>query len=251
MEANAYILVSASQSVPDLDEKYRRWHEEEYVPCLIQDTNLLAATHYEIIRGLGDPTHPGLAEPEGGYGKYLTIYEFESEESCRSFESGAEMNKALEKAKKTWQNGEVIIKFQAQYRLRGSWAGQKQAKIGLIHITGVVVPEEADEAFNYYFHNYTIPTLIQNPRLLGADSYQLVSGLDYPVAPFLLEHKGEYPKYYNIYKLEGPESFKIYEHSNEMLTNNKNFAKYAEGWPPGTFKVAIRVQYVIKKAWGQ
>lgn len=249
MGASNIILVYGTESIPDLDEQYSKWCEDEYIPCLLEDANLRAVIHYQIIKGLSDPTHPGLAEPKGGYPKYLTVYEFESEKSCRAFQNGQAIKKAAEKANQTWTNSEIIVKFQAPYKLRGSWVGQKQAKVGLIHITGVVIPEEANEAFNYYFHNYTIPTLIQNLNLLGADSYQLTGELNPPASPFVLELEETIPKYYNIYKLEGPETFKVYEHSAEMSTNNKNFAKYAEDWPPGTFKVATRVQYAVVKEW--
>ena len=249
MKAKNFMLVCASESLPELDEKYDKWCEKEYIPYVFGDFNLLVAGHYKIVRGLSDPTHPGLAEPEGGYAKYLTIYEFASEESYHAFENGPEMKKALASANKNWKNGEIVIKFQAQYKLRGTWLGQKKAKVGLIHITGVEIPEEADEAFNRYYHENTIPTMIKNPNLLRADSYQLVKGISRSVSPFITEHKGNYPKYYNIYRLESLEAFQVYEHSTEMITNNKNFAKFAEAWPPGTFKIVIRAQYLPLKIW--
>jgi len=249
MEAKPFMQVVAIESIPELNKKFREWYEVENLPCLFEDPNLSAVCHYQIIKGLSDPTHPGLAEPKGGYAKYLTIYGFESEASYRAFENGLEMKKVLANAIKTWKNGEIIIKFQAQYRLRGTWLGQKKAKVGLIHITGVEIPDEADEAFSRYYDGNIIPTVIKNPNLLGADSYQLVEGINHSVSPFIIEHKGKYPKYYNIYKLEGPEAFRVYEHSAEMITNNKNFAKFAEAWPPSTFKVVIRAQYVPIKTW--
>lgn len=251
MATHNFIMVCGSESPSELDDKYNKWLTQEYIPNLFKDSNVLAATHYEIVKGLSDPTHPGLAEPKGGYAKYLTIYEFENEEKYRAFENGSAMKEALAKASKTWQNGEITIKFQAQYRCRGSWMGQRQAKAGLIHITGVVVPEEADAAFNGYFHENTIPTMIKNPNLLKADSYQLIKGLNSSVAPFGFKHEGEYPKYYNIYELEGPEVFSVYEHSTEMLTNNKNFAKFASAWPLGTFRLVMRAQYVLSKTWAK
>ena len=244
MEAKPFVQVVAIESIPELNKKFREWYEVENLPCLFEDPNLSAVCHYQIIKGLSDPTHPGLAEPKGGYTKYLTVYGFESEASYRAFEDGSEMKKVLASAVKTWRTGEIVIKFQAQYRLRATWLGQKKAKVGLIHTTGVEIPDEADEAFRRYYDVDIMPTVIKNPNLLRADSYQLVEGINHSISPFIIENKGKYPKYYNIYKFEGPEAFRVYEHSTEMITNNKNFAKFAEAWPPGTFKVVIRAQYV-------
>jgi len=244
MEAKPFVQVVAIESIPELNKKFREWYEVENLPCLFEDPNLSAVCHYQIIKGLSDPTHPGLAEPKGGYTKYLTVYGFESEASYRAFEDGSEMKKVLANAIKTWRTGEIIVKFQAQYRLRATWLGQKKAKVGLIHTTGVEIPDEADEAFRRYYDVNIMPTVIKNPNLLRADSYQLVEGINHSISPFIIENKGKYPKYYNIYKFEGPEAFRVYEHSTEMITNNKNFAKFAEAWPPGTFKVVIRAQYV-------
>lgn len=249
MIAKPFMEVVASESLPELDEKYNKWYEEMHIPSLLQNPNLLNVDRYRIVGGLSDPTHPGLAEPKEGYAKYLTIFNFENEEGFKAFDSSPEMEEALANATQMWKSGEVTVKFRAQYELRGIWEGKVKAKTGLIHITGVNVPPQADEAFNHFYHEMTIPTMIANPRLLGVDSYELVKGLARIDYPFAIEPESGYPKYYNIYKLENPESFRVYEHSHEMTTNSKNFTKFSESWPPGTFKVAIRVQYIPIMSW--
>lgn len=251
MVAKSFIQVMASESLPELDEQYNKWCEEVQIPGLLKSASLLAARRYQIIRGLSDPAHPGLAEPEGGYGKYLTIFEFSNEDGFEAFNNSTEKEEVLTDTVKTWKRGEIAVKFEALYRLRGTWEGKVKANSGLIHITGMVLPSEAEDAFNRFYHENTVPTMLGNPKLLGVDSYELVKGIFSTEYPYAIESKAEYPKYYNIYRLESPQEFQAYEHSPEMHTNSANFAKFAQSWPPGTFQIVIRAQYLPIGTWGK
>ncbi len=240
MSAKPFLQVIASEALPELDEKYKKWCEEVYIPSLFENPNLLIASHYEIVSGISAP-HPGYVEPEAGYAKYLTIYEFGSEEGFKAF--GQEMERTLSNATKTWESGEVTIEFQAQYKLRNTWEGKRKAKVGLVNTTGVVLPPEAENAFYQYYCEKAIPTVLANPKLLSADSYELVEGLTCKNLPFT------YPKYYNIYKFESLEAFRSFDHSEEMLTNNKSYTKFLESWLPKAIKGVIRAQYLPLKTW--
>jgi len=251
MEVKPLIQVIASESLPELDKRYSKWCENIQIPALLRNPNLLCVSRYRIIVGISDPSHPGLAEPKEGYAKYLTIFEFENEEAFKTFDRSPEMEEALANEIQTWESGEIVVKFRAQYRLRYTWEGKVKAKVGIIHTSGVNIPPEADETFNRYYFEKAIPTITGNPYLMGVDSYELVKGLARSDYPFTIEPKGGYPKYYNIYKLESVEAFRAYEYSHEMTTNSRNFTNFAESWPPGTFKVAIRAQYIPIGSWAR
>jgi len=249
MAEESFIQLITSDSLPEVDDQYSKWCEEIQIPGLFKNANLLAVKRYRIIRGLSDPTHPGLAEPEGGYSKYLTIFEFADERGFADFDNSLEKKEVLANTIKTWKHGEITVTLEAQYRLKGIWEGKIKADIGLIHITGIVVPPEAEEAFNGFYHENTVPTMLENPKLLGIESYELVKGIFSTEHPYSIRLNTRYPRYYNIYHLESPEEFQIYEHSAEMARNSANFSRFAQSWPPGTFQVAMRLQYTPAGIW--
>lgn len=249
MAEESFIQLITSDSLPEVDDQYSKWCEKIQIPDLLKNANLLTVKRYRIIQGLGDPTHPGLAEPEGGYSKYLTIFKFADEEGFIAFNNSLEKKKVLANTIETWKHGEIAVTLDAQYRLRGRWEGKVKADTGLIHITGMVIPPKAEDAFNRFYHENTVLTMLGNPKLLGIESYELVKGIFSTEHPYSIGPKTRYPKYYNIYHLESPEEFQVYEHSAEMVRNSANFSRFAQTWPPGTFQVAMRVQYTPAGIW--
>lgn len=249
MQTKPLININANEPVPELEGKYNKWYDEVHIPIVLKNPALLGLTRYKIVTGISDPSHPGLAEPKEGYARYLTIYDFENEETFRAFDQSPEMKEALEDLTRTWRSGELTVKFRAQYKPRRTWEGKVKAPMGMIHMVGPTVPPQVEDEFNHWYDEIHIPVLLRDPRLLGLTRYKIVTGIAHPDHPHSTGPGEAYPKYLTIYNFESPESFRAYDHSPEMNAENEEWEKMRESWNPGATKVLMRAQYTPIRTW--
>jgi len=234
---------------PEVDRDFIDWYMKEHLPVLMKSREVLSISVNQIMTGLSDPSHPGLAEPEGGYAKYLSIFEFNSIDGCKTFQGNSQAIDAFDKAKDDWKPSDVIVKFHEHYTLDKAWEIRSKRNVGLLHFVGVDVPDELKDAMKFFHEKNTVPTLSRNRNLISIERYDIVDLPTTQSYSFALQKAGTRPKILNIYRLGGISQFKSYENSKEMHLNSQNFTRFASSYLPNTFKVVMRIQYLPLKTF--
>ena len=109
MAGNMIVQIVASESTPEKEAEYDDWYTNRHVPMLFEFKGMKAAGRYKMM---------GEAE---GASKYLTFYEFESEEAQKAFMESPELKAAIEDFENTKDKVAVEIKWAAGYKLIRSW----------------------------------------------------------------------------------------------------------------------------------
>jgi uncharacterized protein (TIGR02118 family) len=109
MASNLIIQIVASESTPEKEKEYDDWYTNKHVPMLFEYKGMKAASRYRL---------KGDAE---GAARYLTFYEFESEEAQKAFMDSPAFNAAIEDFEKTKDKVEIQIKWAAGYELIRAW----------------------------------------------------------------------------------------------------------------------------------
>ena len=68
---------------PDIEDEFNRWYDEVHVPMLLKFHGISAVTRYQILEANED------------YPKYLTGYQFESEEAFESYGKSQELTDTI------------------------------------------------------------------------------------------------------------------------------------------------------------
>ncbi len=109
METKSVIHIVATQCQPEIEEKFNKWYDETHIPMLFKYSGLKSATRYKL-----------LSESED-YPKYLAVYEFESREAFKAYQTSPELAEALEEMKETWKQNGYETKWRVQYELIKTW----------------------------------------------------------------------------------------------------------------------------------
>jgi len=109
MPDNMYILIVASQSSPEKEDEYNRWYTEVHLPLLFGYRGVKKASRY---RRTGDDDKSG---------KYLAIYEFESEEALEAFPESPEFKAAIQDFENMKEEVGFDPKWSTSYELIKSW----------------------------------------------------------------------------------------------------------------------------------
>ena len=103
------INVVATQCQPEDEEKFNKWYDEIHIPMLLKFKGITEVTRYKII-----------SESEE-YPKYLTIYEFENQNTFEVFQTSSELAAVREEMNKTWKDKGFETKWRVQYELTKTW----------------------------------------------------------------------------------------------------------------------------------
>ena len=109
MPSNKLIQIVAAESTPEKDAKFEKWYTGKHVPMLFQFKGVKQASRYRLK---GDIS---------GCCKYLTIYEFESEEALAAFPKSPAFAAAIEDYEKTHEEIAFTMKWAGVYELIKSW----------------------------------------------------------------------------------------------------------------------------------
>jgi heme-degrading monooxygenase HmoA len=110
MMANSMVLsIVAAECTPEVEAKFNQWYNEVHIPMIFPYKRLKKATRYQRI---GDSQEPS---------QYLALYEFENAEALADFSKSPEFVAAGEDMRQTWQDGDIDIKWVAQYQPITTW----------------------------------------------------------------------------------------------------------------------------------
>ena len=109
METKPVINIIGTRCRPEDEEKFNKWYDEIHIPLVFRFKGLKAATRYKI-------TH----ETEE-YPKYVTIYEFESQEAFEAYDNGPEGAASNEDTRETWKERGLERKWRVQYERIKTW----------------------------------------------------------------------------------------------------------------------------------
>ena len=99
-----WIASSSYPEDPKEAENFYQWLEGKHLPDLLKFKGLKKATCYRKVTDL-PPLNPTAAEYPG----YITVYEFESKQACRDYETCPERAAAIKDGKTRWPGcGEKI-----------------------------------------------------------------------------------------------------------------------------------------------
>ena len=103
------MLIVATQTTPEMEDKYNQWYNDTHIPMLLNYDGLKKASRYKILGDNKDQS------------KYLAFYEFESEQAMFAMNSSPEFTAAMEEMQGSWPNGGIDIIWMANYGLIKAW----------------------------------------------------------------------------------------------------------------------------------
>lgn len=75
MESKPVIMIVGTQCPPEVEESFDTWYSEKHLPDVLRFKGIKRATRYKITGG------------DKGYPKFLAIYEFESPQALKEYET--------------------------------------------------------------------------------------------------------------------------------------------------------------------
>ena len=103
------VLIVATQTNPETEDKYNQWYNDIHIPMLLKYEGLKKASRYRVM---GDNKEQA---------KYLAFYEFKSEEAMSAMNSSPEFAAAMEEMQGSWPDGGIDIVWMANYSLIKAW----------------------------------------------------------------------------------------------------------------------------------
>jgi antibiotic biosynthesis monooxygenase (ABM) superfamily enzyme len=104
-----FTLMVANQPGPGKEAEYNQWYNEVHVPMMFAFKGMKKAARYHL---LGD-------SPDSS--RYISIYEFDTEEDLKAFPRSAEFAAAIKDFDSKWKDGGFERKWGASYELVQSW----------------------------------------------------------------------------------------------------------------------------------
>ena len=102
MEAKSVIHLVGTTCPPEMEEKFDAWYSDRHVPDLLKFKGVKKVTRYKRL-------YPSEEHP-----KFLTIYEFESQQDFEAYFSSPERTAALE----DWENIQKELSASATMRVQ-------------------------------------------------------------------------------------------------------------------------------------
>jgi heme-degrading monooxygenase HmoA len=109
MPNNKLIQIVAAESTPEKDAKFEKWYTEVHVPMLFGFAGVKQASRYRLK---GD---------DKNCSKYLTIYEFESEEALAAFPKSPAFAAAIQDFENKKETVGFTMRWAGVYELIKSW----------------------------------------------------------------------------------------------------------------------------------
>ena len=100
-----HIMIAANECKPEVEDEYNRWYNDVHLPMFFEYEKLKKASRYKLKGDI-----PGCS-------KYLSVYEFETEDDLKGFLGSDAMKKAIEDFDRKWKQGEFINNWGASYEL--------------------------------------------------------------------------------------------------------------------------------------
>ncbi|MDO8568192.1 MAG: DUF4286 family protein [Dehalococcoidales bacterium] len=108
------INIVGTECLPEVEEKFNKWYNEDHAAVLIKFPGLLKITRFKMIEKQNP--HDTIQKFNTHYPKYITIYEFESEEAFHAYDVSKEYAEAHKKLVETW--GSTVREFNTRWRVQ-------------------------------------------------------------------------------------------------------------------------------------
>ena len=113
METGPVIMVIGADAPPEVEEEWSEWYSREHTPDACKFKEIRKGVRYRLIDSATLDINP---TPEGErYPKYLAVYEFESREALKEWDTSHERQYCVDDWTKKWSNKGPEIRWRLYY----------------------------------------------------------------------------------------------------------------------------------------
>jgi len=113
METERIIMVIGSDSPPEVEEEWSEWYNREHTPDALKFKGIRKGVRYRLVDSATlnvTPTPGGERVP-----KYLAVYEFESREALKEWDTSPERQHCVDEWTKKWSDKGPEIGWRLYY----------------------------------------------------------------------------------------------------------------------------------------
>lgn len=156
--ARWFNLVESSCADQAREEEFNSWYNNVHIPDVLSCPGFVAATRYQIT------------EPLEGRGRYVAVYEIETDDIEKTMEERGQRREA-ERAR--GRNSDLIAGVsQARYQVQGDFGNKSRPRWANIVETNCAEPSREDE-FRQWYDGTHIPDVLQTPGFSSATRAEL------------------------------------------------------------------------------